>query len=222
MKNKLIIGNWKSNKTSIEVVEWFDEFAEGLVESSGGDKKIILLPSFTLLTRVMQLAQDIKLPVHIGVQNISPFPNGAYTGEVNAGQAKEFADYVMIGHSERRRYFFETDELLAQKVKSAKEVKLKIIYCVENELTPIPDDVDIVAYEPVEAIGTGSPDTPESAEAIAKAIKTKHPFISSVLYGGSITSQNVASFTKMDNIDGVLVGNGSLSAGEFIQIINNA
>jgi triosephosphate isomerase (TIM) len=168
MKNKYIVANWKSHKTTAETVDW----AGGLTGLERfEDKEVIVCPSFTAIAALKQYRDDYSLPFYLGVQNISPFEQGAYTGEVAASQAKELADYVILGHSERREHFKEDDELLTKKVQLAKAVGFSVIYCVQGKETAIPAGVDIVAYEPVFAIGSGSPDTPENADEVASALK---------------------------------------------------
>lgn len=214
MKKLFIIANWKSNKTELEAKEWLTEI------SNIENKEIIICPSFTLLPIVRSSIIDYKLPFKVGAQDISSFDEGSSTGEVNGRQIKEFADYVIVGHSERRG-LGETDEKLKKKALIAKKYNLIPIFCIQNENTSIPDGVEIVAYEPIFAIGTGNADTPENADSIAKMVKEKKR-IKYVLYGGSVTSGNVESFTQMPNIDGVLVGTASLDPSEFAEMIKNA
>jgi len=218
MKKVFIVANWKSNKTKIEAEKWVKEFN---LQADGSDKEIIICPPFTLLSDLKALVIGNKLSVKLGAQDISPFYKGSYTGEVNGEQVKEFGDYVIIGHSERRKYFNEKDNLVEQKVEIAKDYKLNPILCVQGEVLTVPKGVEIVAYEPVFAIGTGNPDSPENADKIAQNIKEKNK-IQFVLYGGSVTSKNVKAFTEMPNIDGVLVGTASLDPLEFARIIEQA
>ncbi len=220
MKKLFIVANWKSNKTAIEAKNWFDAFKINDLEIT--DKEIIICPPFTLLSSVSSEIRSQKLEVGIGAQDISPFDEGAYTGEVNGKQIKEFGNYVIIGHSERRQYFKEDNETLNRKVTIAIEYNLIPIFCVQERNTVVPSGVRIVAYEPVWAIGTGNPDTPDNAEQVATAIKSSNKEITHVLYGGSVTPENINSFTKMPHIDGVLVGGASLDPIEFLKIINNA
>lgn len=220
MKRKLIVANWKSNITNFQAKNWLDAFKINDLGITG--KEVIICPSFTLLPSVSSEAKSEKLEIKIGAQDISPFDEGAYTGEINGKQIKEFADYVLIGHSERRQYFKEDNETLNRKVIMAIKYNLMPIFCVQNENTPIPTGVKIVTYEPVSAIGTGNPDTPDNAEQVATAIKSFNKEIAQVLYGGSVTSNNINSFTKMSNINGVLVGGASLDPTEFLKIIKNA
>jgi triosephosphate isomerase len=128
-------------------------------------------------------------------------------------------EYAIIGHSERRQNFGETDEELKEKVDKARASDIMPIFCVQNENTQVPPGVKIVAYEPVEAIGTGNPDSPENAQKVAAAIKDKNKEVESVLYGGSVKGENVKSFTSMQDISGVLVGGASLDPDSFLSII---
>ena len=212
MKPLFIAGNWKSNKTLAEANEWLGKF-----NKTGENITVVLCVPFTLLSIVASKSPSFSL----GAQDVSPFAEGAYTGEVSARQIKEFADWVIIGHSERRKHFGETDELLQQKVTQAKTAGLKIIYCVPDEQTIVPPGVDVVAYEPVWAIGTGKTDTPENANAVITAIKAKTQ-VPTVIYGGSVTQENVGSFVAQSAIDGVLPGGASLDPVAFSALIANA
>ncbi len=219
-KKSYIIANWKSNKTETEAKDWLQRFT--IYDLGFANKEIIICPSFTFLSILKSYILNHKSSFRLGAQDISPFTEGSYTGEINGEQIKEFADYVIIGHSERRSNFLENQELLEKKVKMAQKHNLVPIFCIQNEETPIPMRVELVAYEPISAIGTGNPDTPENADKVAGKIKKKNKTVKYVLYGGSVTSKNVNNFTQMLNIDGVLVGNASLDASEFLEIIQNA
>lgn len=221
MKKLFIVANWKSNMTRLEAREWLQHFVKRDFEVPV-EKVVILCPPFTLLPFLKDYLLEHVAEIEIGAQDISPFGSGAYTGEVNAAQLKEFAEHTIIGHSERRKHFGESDELLEQKVKQALSEDVIPIFCVQDEHTPVPSGVTIVAYEPISAIGTGHPDTPENADRVTKALKEKQPQIEHVLYGGSVTPDDVHSFTSMEHIDGVLVGGASLDAGKFLAIIENA
>lgn len=218
MKRMFIIANWKSNKVEAEVKEWIERFTNYDLRIE--NKEIIICPSFLHLPILKSYVLNHKSFIKLGAQDISPFEEGAYTGEVNGEQIKEFADYIIINHSERRRYFSEDGETVTKKVSMAKKYNLTPIFCVQENDTFIPQDVEIVAYEPVFAIGSGNPDTPENAERAAKIIKKSG--VDYVLYGGSVTSKNVREFTQMPNIDGVLVGGASLDPLEFAEIVKNA
>ena len=213
----LIIANWKSNKILSEAKDWLIKFNPNYNPVS---KTIIICPSFTLLAEVKADLESRKLTIELGGQNISQFENGEYTGEVNAAQIKDFANYVLVGHSERRKNFEETNQILDQKVILAKKYGLTPIFCIQGKDTYIPKEVEIVAYEPIFAIGTGNPDTPENANEVGKAMKDNG--YKKFLYGGSVNSQNAASFISMPNINGVLVGRASLDPLEFSKIIELA
>lgn len=219
MKKLFIVANWKSNKTVQGTTDWFEQLSIMPSELTP-DKAVIICPPFHLLQQVKTLIMEKQLPFFIGSQNVSAFSEGAFTGEIAATQVKEIAEYCIIGHSERRKNFLETDDILLKKVELAKSAGLSVIYCVQDALTKIPEHVDVVAYEPITAIGSGNPDTPENANTVAEAIKNNG--IRMVLYGGSVTGANVHQFTLQEGIDGVLVGGASLKPDEFSSIIRNA
>ena len=222
MGKLLIVANLKSYKTKIEAKEWLDAFAKiKEIENNLNEKEIIICPSFQLLFMFSSYAGDKLLPVKIGAQNVSPFDEGAYTGEVSARQIKDFADFVLIGHSERRKNFGETDDMLSKKTETSLKYGLTPIFLVQGKDNLIPRGAEIIAYEPVFAIGSGNPDTPENADQVASSLKSKNDTYK-ILYGGSISPENVRSFTGMPSISGVLVGSASLNPEEFIKIIQNA
>lgn len=218
--NKLfIVANLKSYKNEDEGEKWLVEFIKHKENwEAESEKEIIVAPSFTLLPSFFSAFSGTR--VKLSAQNLSRFEEGAYTGEVNAKQIKDFATHVIIGHSERRKYFHESDEVLGKKVEIALKYGLVPVYCVQDAKTPIPGGVELVAYEPVFAIGSGHPDSPESADKVAKQIMERGRY--TVLYGGSVTFENVNTFTKTSHIKGVLVGGESLDPLDFIKIIQNA
>lgn len=221
-RNKYVVGNWKSNKTAADITLFFNSFQKlgSKLEVLNTSVVPVVCPSFVHLDLSSQLVEKLKLQLYLGAQDISPFDRGAYTGEPNGEQLKEYVSFVIIGHSERRKYFAETDTLLKLKVEQAKKWGINTIYCVPDDVTDIPGDVNIVAYEPVFAIGTGKPDSPENANKVIKSIKKKTSV--PVIYGGSVTAENIRDFVMMDAIDGVLPGKASLDADHFYQMIINA
>ncbi|MDP1722858.1 MAG: triose-phosphate isomerase [Candidatus Gottesmanbacteria bacterium] len=219
----LIAGNWKSNKTILEAKQWLQEWNIQLSNNpiiQWKNVTVVLCVPFTLLYPLKKEIDRLKLPIELGAQDVSPYPDGAYTGEVSARQIKEFASWVIIGHSERRNYFGETDEILSQKVTQAKSVGLSILYCVPDDVTVVPVGVDAVAYEPVWAIGTGKSDTPQNAGQVIQSIKAK-THTPRVIYGGSVTSENVATFIAQPAVDGVLPGGASMDPVKFANLIKN-
>jgi len=229
MKKLFIIANWKSNKTIKETEKWFHDFDKEIKHNpfSLEDKEVIIAPSFTLLEHARYCSSNLKLHIKFGAQDISSFEEGAYTGEVSAKQIKELADYVIVGHSERRRYFGEDKEIIKKKLRISLQYTLTPILCISemnqilNLKSYILNHEIIVAYEPLFAIGSGHPDTPVNADEMARGIKKELGKIP-VLYGGSVTSDNVKNFTSMPHIDGVLVGGASLDPLEFLNIVQNA
>lgn len=196
--------------------KWFSVFHD----LSAGKKpraEMVVCPPFVLLPVAGYLISKYQLSLKLGAQNISPFRNGAYTGEVSADMLKEFVSYCLIGHSERRKNFGEDDRMLFEKVKRAKEAGLKVIYCVPDGNTKVPPEADIIGYEPVWAIGTGKTDTPQNANSVAGALKKNYPE-STIIYGGSVTPENIVSFVTEENISGVLPGGSSLDPVKFWQM----
>jgi triosephosphate isomerase len=237
MKN-LIVANWKMNPVSqAEAKKIFDAIRDGA--KGLGSEVVICPPSVYLYASVF--GQGI---VAMGAQNVYFEEKGAFTGEISAEMIKDLgAEYVIIGHSERRKYFGETDEIVNKKIKKALESGLKIIFCIgetaeerdavkKNEvlekqikegLKDIGDLASInVAYEPVWAIGTGNncgvEETNESINFIRKFVSEN----TRILYGGSVKSDNSGSYIKEAGANGLLVGGASLIPGDFIKIIKSA
>jgi triosephosphate isomerase len=221
---KYIIGNWKSNLNTKEVENWFkvfnDKYRTGQIDNFN-NLEIIVCPPTVYIPLSKKLITENNLPLKLGAQNLSPFVNGAYTGEVSAAMLSEFVEYVIIGHSERRGKFHEGDETLSEKVVRATEAGIKSILCIPDEKTPIPQRATIIAYEPVWAIGTGKSETPVNAGKIGNFLKQNYK-IDVFIYGGSVDKENVSSFLKEQVIDGVLPGKASLDPFSFWEIIVNA
>jgi triosephosphate isomerase len=223
MKNLFIAGNWKSNKTSIEASVWMTKYASNVLDISSGSVQVpvVICVPYTIFSTIKQEMRTISFPLSLGAQNISKFDEGAYTGEITGKMIKEYAEWVLIGHSERRKYFSESDADLSGKVDKAHAAGLKVIFCVPDDTTPIPGSVEVVAYEPVWAIGTGKTDSPENANTVVTSIKNKSG-AKIVLYGGSVTGDNVASFVSQPSIDGVLPGGASLDPDKFSHLVHAA
>lgn len=204
---------------------WVNSLAKEIFPLVKG-KEIIVLPPFTALSAVSKDLKQLNLPIKIGAQDISRFEEGKHTGEISAVMVAEFASYVMLGHSERRSQLGETDEIVAEKVRLAKKYNLTPMVCVseipqaEALKKLINDFSDLIAYEPVFAIGTGKPDTPDNANEVAGQIKSIFPQ-ARVLYGGSVDGSNAKEFTQQKNLSGVLVGNRSLDPNFFLEILKN-
>lgn len=221
-----IIANWKSNKNIQEALEWVSIVGPKIPKSE--NLKIVVCPTFSCLSEVAKEIKVNNYPLLVGSQDLSPFVVGAYTGEESASLLKEFVSLSILGHSERRKNFSETDEIITKKVQQALDNNIIPLLCVQDENTPIAEGCKLVAYEPIWAIstsltntpGAGRADTPEDANNVAQAIKSKNSQEDlEVIYGGSVNSSNVRGFVDQPYIAGVLVGNASLDAEEFVKII---
>lgn len=211
-----IIANWKSNKNIAEAMQWIDSVGPQIPKRE--NLKVVVCPTFVCLEEVKKAILVGGYPLIVGSQDLSAFDDGAYTGEETARILRDLVDISILGHSERRQNFGETDSMVKDKVEQAKEYKIEPLVCCQDENTPVPEGVKLVAYEPVFAIGTGIPDTPQNANSVAAVLKDKHMGVA-VLYGGSVTSENAGAFLKQVNISGLLIGKASLIADEFIKIV---
>jgi triosephosphate isomerase len=243
MRVPLIAGNWKMNTTVNEAVALVKEMRQGLDDIKGVEK--VLCPPFISLSAVKDLIKGTS--IKLGAQNLYFEERGAFTGEVSPLMLAELCEFVIIGHSERRQYFNETNEIVNKKIKSALRAGLKPILCIgerleENvagrtkevvagQLRSSLTGIDypggfIIAYEPVWAIGTGRAATGKQANETIGLIRRNLSELYGkeasqdvrILYGGSVTSDNIAEFVQQPEIDGALVGGASLKANEFLSI----
>ncbi len=244
-RTPLIAGNWKMYRggpSSVELAQGVVEFARAM---SAGAKKVdvVVAPPFTALAAVADTIEGS--PVRLAAQNLYPKPEGAFTGEISGPFLKECGcDWVIVGHSERRQYFGETDAFVADKVSAAFGADLLPIICVGETLEQrekgetlrvvkrqVEAFLDVIAqasvavaiaYEPVWAIGTGKTAGPTEAEEVHAAIRTwltgkAQPLAerTRILYGGSVKADNAKALLGCPNVDGALVGGASLDAGSF-------
>jgi triosephosphate isomerase len=221
-KKPLVVANWKATKSIKETIDWV-KAAKPKLEGLTGIE-VVICPSFTSLPFIASLFKGTSIKV--GAQNVSHFPEGAYTGEVTAKMLDGLADYCLVGHSERRKNFAETNEQINQKVILLSECGIKSIVCISNiddvnSLVTNKNKIEAVAYEPLFAIGSDKPDTPENASKMAVAIKKILGEGIKVIYGGSVDPNNVASFTKEENIDGVLPGRASWQPEIFLSLLDS-
>lgn len=243
MRKPLIAANWKMNKTISETQAFLDAFLP--LAAAVSDVDVIIAPPFTALAAAAERMKDS--PAKLAAQNVFYEEKGAFTGEVSPGMLIDAGcEAVIIGHSERRHILKETDEVVNRKIKAALAHGLNVLFCVgellsEREtgktnivlraqissgLAGIPAEGIVVAYEPVWAIGTGKTATPEQAQEA-------HAFIRSllaerygdeamnirILYGGSVTPDNVSGLMACPDIDGALVGGASLKPDSFAQLV---
>ncbi len=216
---KYFIANWKAHKDLNEVLAWWQTFSDLLKNGQNSEAEIIICPPFPLILSLKEKVAGFK-NVHLGAQNISQFDEGPYTGEVGGKNLVNLAEYVIVGHSERRRNFGETDEMLARKTNLALKYNLKPIFCLENESQTIPPGVNMVAYEPVGAIGTGKNEPLEKVLAMKKRLPLNPtiPFI----YGGSVDEKNISYYLASSEINGFLIATASLDPTRFYKIVSLA
>ena len=248
MKKLFIVANWKMNgnkESNEELVNYINEKVD-----KDSNIEVIICPPFTYLTQILEL----KIPsIKIGAQNISESQNGAFTGEISGSMLQDMnIDYVIIGHSERRQMYNDTNTVIAQKFELAHQNNLIPILCVGESLSErktgqtlsvvaaqIKSVIEathielftksIIAYEPVWAIGTGETASPEQAEevhfnirSILKEYDSNIAASIPILYGGSVNGANSKELFTMGNINGGLIGGASLNGEEFVEIYQTA
>jgi len=251
-RTPLMAGNWKMNLDHHQATHTVQKLAWTLKDARHdfAAVEVCVLPPFTDLRSVQTLVDADKLELVYGAQDVSAYQSGAYTGEISpAFLAKLGVTYVAVGHSERRQYHDESDELINKKVLNALSSGIIPILCVGEVLEVrkagehVPHTLAqldgalvgltaeqvktiVVAYEPVWAIGTGETATPEDAQELCEAIRSRIAELYDaetadavrVLYGGSVKSSNVASIMAKPDVDGALVGGASLDPDEFAAI----
>lgn len=223
----IIVANFKANLTTEEVISWIDSFYQKQLTSNHQDSpEVVICPSFVALNIVYDQIKQKKwnYPTYLGAQSVSPYPGGSYTGEVTALMLKDLVRYVIIGHSERRRFFSETNDAVNNKIQQAQEAGITPIVCASSieEVMAVKSKFSsfagVLAYEPLTAIGTGKAESPEMVEELIKEIQNIFPNIK-VLYGGSVTSANIRNYSQLSSVSGILIGKASLDPSEFSTII---
>ncbi|MCW3157186.1 triose-phosphate isomerase [Micropruina sonneratiae] len=252
-RTPLMAGNWKMNLDHVEATGLVQKLAwtlDDLKYDPTRSEAAVIVP-FTDLRTVQTLIEGDKLPLAFGAQDVSVHDKGAYTGEISAAMlAKLNCSYVVVGHSERRDYHGETDELVNEKAKVVLAAGLTPIICVGEKLDvrkageQVPfvlAQVDkvlaglsaeqvaslVIAYEPVWAIGTGEVATPDDAQEVCGAIRSRVAELLGqqaadavrIQYGGSAKASNIVELMAQPDVDGGLVGGASLDAGEFAKIV---
>lgn len=246
---KMIVGNWKMNKTPEEAEQLINSIK---IQLDGSACEVVLCVPFVDIQTAVKTTGGTE--IKIGAQNCHFEQSGAYTGEISAKMLKSLSvEYVILGHSERRAHFNESDEMINKKIKAALAEGLNVIFCVgetsqERELNVTSEKISMqvkagltgvsaeelqnvsVAYEPVWAIGTGKTATKELANEVCGEIRELLASLYGeetanevrILYGGSVNAENAHDLLSMENIDGGLIGSASLNADEFSQIISCA
>lgn len=249
-RKPLIAGNWKLNLDHLQSIAFVQKLAWSLKDARFDFSKVevAIFPPFTDLRSVQSLIAADKFELTFGAQDVSAHDSGAFTGEIS-GQFLSALDcrYVIVGHSERRSFHFESNDLVGLKASAAIRNGLIPVICVgetaedletrgasavpveqlETALAEVPSGSEVVvAYEPVWAIGSGQAASPEQAETVAGLLReviasrlgSDCAKATRILYGGSVKSGNIASFMREENIDGALVGGASLIIDEFVKI----
>ena len=240
MTNLYLIGNWKQHGSRAVI----QAFSEQWSFDANPALRIAIAPPFPYLQALVEALPDCEL----AAQNCSMHAQGAYTGEVSAGMLADLGcQYVLVGHSERRQYHGETDEMIADKLAAAQSAGVTPVLCVGEQLAVREageqDDVVraqlrlalakaqtnlLIAYEPVWAIGTGLTATPDQANEMHAVIKQEVASLlgssqaTPILYGGSVNAENADALFACPNVDGALVGGASLEAPSFMAIAQSA
>jgi triosephosphate isomerase len=244
MRKLLIGGNWKMNKGVEETMKFAGSIKDKKLSTEGVD--VFVTPPFTSLVDAVRSFKGSGISV--GAQNLFWEDEGAYTGEISSDFLKEIGvEWVLVGHSERRTYFGETNANVRKKVEKALQKQLKVVICIgeteeereegrakevvdkqiEEGLLGIeyePDEL-AVAYEPVWAIGTGKTPHPEDAEEMHSIIREKLGDKGEeirIMYGGSVKTHNIKDFICQEDIDGALIGGAALDVDGFAEMINIA
>ena len=246
MRTPIIAGNWKMNNTIAEAIKLIEEIK---TNSLNNDVEAVVCVPFTVLTDVKRAIGESN--IKLGAQNMHWEENGAFTGEISPSMLNEIGiHYCIIGHSERRQYFNETDETVNKKIKSALSHDIKPIVCVgetleereankaeeivKNQVIKAFEGIDskdlekfVIAYEPIWAIGTGKTASSEDANAMCKFIRETigelyddKKNIVRIQYGGSVKPGNIKELMEKSDIDGALVGGASLKADDFVKLVN--
>ena len=244
MRELLIAGNWKMNCTIDEAIALSSSLRESLGSVVGVE--VAVCPPFVALPAVSKVLQDTS--VRIGAQDTFYLDSGAYTGAISPAMLAPLCRYVIVGHSERRQSFGETNELVAKKVAALARHQIAPILCIgetlaefeagetaavlERQLAVVLGGVEpltslVIAYEPVWAIGTGKSANPTSVNETISFVRGRvaaewgsdRAGTIRILYGGSVNSGNIADYVQMEEIDGALVGGASLRAQEFCDIV---
>ena len=248
-RTPLMAGNWKMNLNHQEAVVLVQKLAWTLSDKRHdyGKVEVVVVPPFTDIRSVQTMVDGDRLSIRYGAQDVSVHDDGAYTGEISAAMLSKLGcSYVVVGHSERREYHAETDEVVNAKARKAIDAKMTPIVCVgeglevrkegrqvEHTLAQVDGSLAgftaeqvgtlVIAYEPVWAIGTGEVATPDDAQEVCGAIRSRIAEAWSadaasavrILYGGSVKAANIAGIMEKPDIDGALVGGASLQPDEF-------
>ncbi len=214
---KLLIANWKCFKTIEEGVAWVHAVGPHIPELS--NIEVVVCPSFTALESVGRVVKENNYAISLGAQTLSSFEEGAYTGEVSAKMLSGMVSFALLGHSERRKNFSETDKDITLKVALCRKYNIEPIVLVRGEEDNIPENVTYFAWEPVNAIGSGSAiDAQVAGDTVVTLAKEQRALYG--MYGGSVTPVNVNTYFQSSSLYGVVVGSASLDPVKFLEMLN--
>jgi len=227
MKIPIILANWKSFKNPDEAKKWLEDITIiNKLKPANYHENIILCVPFidipVLKETLKQLSQGLNFV--LGAQNISLEEEKPETGETTVKMIKDYVFYIILGHSERRTNFNETEEMVNKKIKTCQDNGLKTIVCISNMqqlksiIREFPSYKDFILYEPISAIGSGKIEDAKVSNEMAKKIKQDLKN-TKVLYGGSVNAENVKNIVNKEFIDGVAVGGASLNPQSFWEIL---
>lgn len=223
---KYIVGNWKSQKTIADGLVWLEKFSSLYRPADG--VKVVLAPTFLSITKLTGSVEEKKLKnFFFAVQDLSPFPRGNYTGAVAADLVKEVAQYAIVGHTERRRYFHETIQDTLNKATEAEAAGVIPLVCVEEaaqllQLSSLADlDGDVLlAYTPRDPAVSGIAEPIAKVKEMVTRMRRSLPR-AAILYGGAVTKDNCGEYLAIEGVAGLFVGRASLDATTFAAICNN-
>jgi len=225
VKKGYVIANWKSYKRFADAKKWLDEFSEMYTPVAG--LQVIIAPTFLSLEKLSDYISKLELEnVSLAAQDVSPFPKGSYTGAIAADLLRDMAEYVIVGHSERKRYFHETNLDIGNKVLETVDAGLVPIVCIDkpyamSQLTVLNDiDTDdvILAYGPADALTSRIPESPEKVREAVEFISQVHPKWS-IVYGGALRPDNAETYASITGVSGLFSGSASLEATNFASIL---
>ena len=224
-KKHYAIANWKSYKRFEDAKQWLDEFAR--IYSPVEGLEVIIAPTFLALEKLAEYIRKLDLQnVALAAQDVSPFPKGSYTGAIAADLLRDMAEYVIVGHSERKRYFHETNLDIGNKVLETVDAGLVPIVCIDkpfamSQLTVLNDiDTDdvILAYGPADALASRIPESPEKVGEAVEFISQVHSKWP-IVYGGALQPENAAIYSNIKGVSGLFCGSASLEIANFTAII---
>ncbi|MGI8722900.1 MAG: triose-phosphate isomerase [Geodermatophilaceae bacterium] len=253
-RRPLVAGNWKMNLTHLDAIALVQKISFSLTEVQLERVEVVVVPPFISLRSVQTLVDGDKIEIGYGAQDLSPHAGGAYTGDISGHMLAALkCTYVLVGHSERREHHHEDDDLVNAKLRAARAVGLLPILCLGEglQIRQAGDHIAhclaqldaalsglaagelgefVVAYEPIWAIGTGEVATPQDAQEVCAAVRTRlkqtyGPEVAAatrILYGGSVKADNAAGIFAQPDVDGGLVGGASVLAEDFATICRAA